>query len=202
MLSKKSLANPKYQQRLLEILFPILGYLFWDWTLIIIIIFYLLDLFSSNLMLNRRIYSAIKYQGSKYAFLFWLSILSSLIQFFVICFLSWRAILITNTKQDVFNELILFAKDELWFLLPVIILSYYMMDRMFYYMPRRFEKLDIKSYIIANLKAQLIALIFVVLGALCFVYIRLDNVLVILLIVAIKSVYDIFVKEKILKLNF
>ena len=118
---KTKLRNPKVQQYILEIVFPLAGYYFWDWSLLIIIVFYLLDFLASQLLFFRRLYFIQKHQN---IFLWWtipLSItLFSILYLLVIRALSTSFIFTEYGSVKPYDELTVFVKDELWFLFPVI----------------------------------------------------------------------------------
>lgn len=57
--------NPKYIQLIGDALLPILGLLLWDWGLYFILLFYILDLISGELIIHLKSKKIVEYQGKK-----------------------------------------------------------------------------------------------------------------------------------------
>lgn len=200
---KAKLRNPKVQQYALEVIFPIAGYFFWDWNLLIIVVFYLLDYLASHILFTRRLLFIKNYKNEK---LFWL-IPSSIIIFvslfgLVLFFLDkvFDKMYFENADGYI-SELIIFTKDELWFLFPVILLSYYMMDKMFFYMPRRFVNHKSKAYFVKNVIANSIATIIILIAALVLINFVISDLVIIFSIIGVKLLFDFVVKKRLLKID-
>lgn len=201
---KTKLRNPKVQQYMLEVIFPLAGYFFWDWSLLIIIAFYLLDYLASQLLFFRRLYFIQKHQNNFYWWLLPLSVSVFTILYLGVLRIMFSSVLLMNINNGIkpYDELILFAKDELWFLFPVIILTYYMMDKMFFYMPRRFMNYKPKSYLVKKLISNTIATFLIIIGAIIVDQYQINDVIIIFSIIITKLIFDFLVKKRLLKIEY
>lgn len=198
---KEKLRNPQVQQTILEVVFPIAGYLFWDWSLMIIVVFYLLDYVVSQLFFVRRMHYTMKFLNELNYGLILASIFSFLVFFSVELLIlnDSFSYLYTQLNKSHLDELTDFAKDELWVLFPAIVLMYYMTDKMFFYMPRRFLKLNIKIYALKNMVANIAILFLIAIGKFIFDSFKVPDLIVIFGLVISKLIFDIYIKKK--KLN-
>ena len=199
---KAFLQNPKNQQAILEVVFPFAGYYFWNWSLLIIVAFYYIDYISSQTMFFRRLFKIEKHQYESNVWVLPLSIFSFLLLFIAgLWFLpDLFAQRYSANSGNYIDELIKFFKNE-WYFFPVIMLMYYMMDKMFFYMPKRFMNYKTKFYFIKNIKYNAIANAFIVVGALTVMRYEFTDVVVIFLIVIIKLCSDVFIKKMWLKID-
>jgi hypothetical protein len=195
---KKDLKNPFIQQFIAEILFPFIGYLFFDWSLLIIVVFYLLDQLAYQLIFFKRLHVINMYWNDKNG---WLYLIIS-IGFFFLVFTIELYILNQSfsyisdiTGSCYLDELKTFAKNELWILFPVLLLMYYMQDKMLFYMPRRFEQYLSKTYMIHNLIKNVVILILVVVASYVYPLTNFPDLAIIFCIVSIKLIYDFTLKK-------
>ncbi|MBK7130473.1 MAG: hypothetical protein IPM74_09965 [Crocinitomicaceae bacterium] len=140
MTLRERLRNPFVQQYLLEIILPLAGYFFFDWTLVIIAAFYLIDQIASESSFIRK-FSAISKAENKSRFLLLIvSTLSSLamLSFESYLLIDYFTLFEPTAEQNISNELKTFAAEELWLLLPVVLLMYYVKDQFTFFVPRRF----------------------------------------------------------------
>lgn len=197
---KSKLRNPKIQQYGLEIIFPIAGYFFWDWTVLLIVVFYLLDYLASHVMFTRRLVTIQKHQNEKVHWVVPSSVLIFIVLYGSVLFVLNGAFNQLSNSNHV-TELVAFAKDELWFLFPVILLSYFMMDKMFFYMPRRFMNHKTKKYFFKNVVANLIATILIVVAVFLSALFQPHDLVIIFSIIIIKLGFDFGVKKTLLKID-
>lgn len=201
---KVQLQNPKTQQGIMEFVFPLVGYFFWDWSLLIIVVFYLVDWIASQLMYTRRL---IKVKEQFNENLNWVIPLS--VSFSVLAIVGLSSVLYFYfdmnysfvLKKDLNQELILFLKAELWYLLPLIIFSYHLMDKMLFYVPRRFMNYSVRPYLYKNIISNSVAAVVIGLGVLIYANINLSDVYTILLIVGVKLTFDSVIKKMVLKID-
>lgn len=201
---KTKIRNPKIQQGVLEVVFPVTGYLFWDWSLMIIVVFYLVDYLASQIFYIKRLHHILSFhQKEKF------KLISSAIFSFLIFYCGELLILddsfsfIYKQKDEVYTiELIKFMKDEGWYLFPTVLLLYYMMDKMFFYMPRRYSNLDAKIYGLKHLVLNIIILFLIGVGKVMFDWFHPHDLIVIGGIIIVKLVFDEFVKKKWLGIQF
>lgn len=199
---KKELKNPFNQQYIAEILFPFIGYLFFDWSLLIIIVFYLLDQLAYQLLFFKRLKTIIKYWNNEKGWIYLFSTVIIFLVFFIaeLFFLNQSFSFISDVTGICYlEELKIFATNELWILFPVLLLMYYMQDKMFFYMPRRFEQYLTKTYAIQNLIKNLVILILVAIGTYIYLLVELSDLVVILCVVITKLAFDFTFKR--LKFN-
>ncbi len=197
---KSKLRNPKIQQYGLEIIFPIAGYFFWDWTVLLIVVFYLLDYLASHVMFTRRLLTIQKYKNEKANWVMPSSILIFIALYGLVLFVLNSAFDHLSNSNHI-TELITFAKDELWFLFPVILLSYFMMDKMFFYMPRRFMNHKVKKYFFKNVMANSIATVLIVAAVFLLTLFQPHDLVIIFSIIVIKLGFDFGVKKTLLKID-
>lgn len=152
---KNQLRNPIVQQYLFEIIFPLVGYFFFDWSLLIIGVYYLLDQFVGQLLFFRR-YLWIENRGKVrqirigfFAFV----LLTTMILFATSYYLFFELICeVKNlTSEAFFDAFYTFAYEELWLLFPVMLFAYHMTDQFSFYMPRRYLNYNPIKYVFLNL---------------------------------------------------
>jgi hypothetical protein len=195
---KKELKNPFTQQYIAEILFPFIGYLLFDWSLLIIVVFYLLDQLAYQLLFFKRLTTINKYWDNKRGRVY---LVFSIIIFFVLFiaelfFLNQSFSFISDVSGDCYlDELIAFAKNELWLLFPLLLLMYYMQDKMLFYMPRRFELCLPKTYVTQNLIKNAVIVLLVIVSSYVYPLVELPDLVVIFSIVITKLVFDFAFKR-------
>jgi hypothetical protein len=200
MSFKTYLKNPLNQQYIAEILFPILGYLFFDWSLLIIVLFYLIDQLAAQILFLKRLHTINQFHQIKNGPILIMISTFSFIAFFSIelygLYLAFEKL--SDLTGNCFTEEVLsFIKNELWLLFPLLILVYYMQDKLTFYMPRRFETQSSKNYVLINFIENCIITIMVVIGSYMYQFLTLPDLIVIALILVIKIAYDILLRPKI-----
>jgi len=197
MTLKERLRNPFVQQYLIEIVFPLVGYFFFDWDLLIIGVYYLIDHLSSQILFFRRLSWMNKDKDDSIVPLI-VSIVASLV--FVMVEVLVLTFLICETQSlelmDVQTKFLLFAKEELWILFPVVLLVYHLKDQFTFYMPRHYLKFDYKASVRDDAIGGAIQLSLLFLGGLLWWKLRIPDFSVILLFLVVKIAYDLTVKKK------
>ncbi|MFD1551188.1 hypothetical protein DNU06_16730 [Putridiphycobacter roseus] len=130
------LKNPNVQQNALELLFPIIGFVFFDWSFLVIILFYLTDQLGVEIAYLMRLKFVEKIFLPIKKWLFPIAIVSS-VTFFVVEFL-WIERLFLTEKFDCSTnyfwlEMQQFLKQEFLFFLPVLVYMNYFKDKMTFY---------------------------------------------------------------------
>ena len=195
---KKELKNPFTQQYIAEILFPFVGYLFFDWSLLIIVVFYLLDQLASQLLFFKKLHFINHYWDEKNG---WVYLLSSIFLFIItfgleLYFLNTSFAYISDQNGTCYvDELNTFAKNELWFLFPILLLMYFMQDKILFYVPKKFEQILSKPYFVNNTIQNLVVLIMVVVASFIYPFIKWPDIIIILCIVIVKLMYDFTIKK-------
>ena len=198
---KSKLLNPKFQQSALEVVFPLAGYYFWKCSLIIIIVFYLCDFLSSQIMYTRRLSKIVSYNNYEHKSTVTTSVIVFIILFTSIILFLTEVFSLTAPNSRNLEQLIFFTKDELWYLLPIIILMYHMMDKMFFYTPRRFTNHKPKPYFSKNLYANLIACPLIILSSIAYYFYKPSDIVTIIMLVLSKLFYDYIIKKQLLSIE-
>lgn len=152
-LMKEKLKNPFFQQYALELLLPLVGYFFFDWSLTIIAVFYFLDQIASDIVYARKINKIGSEQKVKNHFFKSTVVLVN----FLIIFVAEAALfdhfwpnLISQSKTEFYAEIWDFTVSELWILFPLLIAVYHFKDLFTFYMPRRFANHDFNKTIFSR----------------------------------------------------
>jgi hypothetical protein len=192
MTIKERLRNPFVQQYLLEILLPIVGYYFFDWSLVIIAVFYLVDQIGSEYSFVRK-FHAIKKSENKSGFRF--SLIAIIFFLIILCVEIFALYYFfrdenVEVEQMMITELTVFAKEELWILAPLIILTYHLKDQFTFFMPRRYlQKVSDKFFYWHLIELSLITIMVVVACAIFSNYTIPDQILLFCFL-AVKLVFD------------
>lgn len=192
MTIKERLRNPFVQQYLLEILLPIVGYYFFDWSLVIIAVFYLIDQIGAEYSFIRK-FNAIRKSENKSSVKF----SSFAIGFFVIV-LCVEVVTLYNyfragskeTEQNIISELTVFAKEELWILVPLIILMYHLKDQFTFFMPRRYLKKISKKFLVGHLIELTLIVVLLVVGCFVFSNLAIPDQILLFIFLALKLTFD------------
>jgi len=202
---KLYLRHPKVQQGLIEVVFPIAGYFFWDWSLLIIVVFYVIDWLASQVMYTKRLIKVKEQFNEKMNWVLPLSISVSVLVIFGLTSFLYSIFqglygFIWHTR-DLNQELVTFLKAELWYLFPIILFSYHIMDKVLFYLPRRFVNYSVRPYLYKNIISNSIASAFIFLGAIIYTYTLPSDIITIVLIVSIKLIFDVVIKKRLLKID-
>ena len=201
---KLYLRHPKVQQGLIEVVFPIAGYFFFVCSLLIIVVFYVIDWLASQVMYTRRLIKVKEQFNEKMNWVLPLSIIVSVFTIvgvssvlYVFFDMNYSFIL----KKNLNLELLTFLKAELWYLFPIILFSYHIMDKVLFYLPRRFVNYSVRPYLYKNIISNSIASVFIFIGVVIYANINLSDIITILLIVSIKLIFDVVIKKRLLKID-
>jgi hypothetical protein len=198
----KQLRNPIVQQYVLEIVFPLVGYFFFDWDILIIGVYYLIDHLCSQIMFFRRAYKANKHakfpKSTRYLVI---AIVIFLVFFSVETIGLGQALMVTESMplESVLDSFYTFAKEELWILFPVVLIVYHFKDQLTYYMPRRFMNYDYQRMVFYDLLGGFIILFLLFSGGALWIVFDFSPLLAIIIFVIIKVAYDLTIKRYILK---
>ena len=192
--------NPKIIQLIGDAVIPLLGFFWWNWSLYFIVIFYLLDYLSNEVILNlkskkittfQEIDSKIWIQKASLSFLLFLLGI-------VLVHLSMKML---HPQIDFYKEFIEFLsyKDmgiaQGYFLLPLIALVGFQRYKMEFLMPARFKTLTISTLWASHFKIQ-----FTLIGCVAFTIgfqslIALPETVYIIAIVVVTSVYQLLERK-------
>lgn len=200
---KKKLRNPIVQQYLFELVLPFAGYFFFDWSILIIGIYYLIDQFVGQLLFVRR-YLWVANQGKVKKippFLFVLIIPHFLIIFFLESY-AFHGVLteLNGMSWSAFkSEIGTFAAEELWLLFPVMLLAYHMMDQFSFYMPRRYLNFTERKYGFANVLQNTLILALTMIIAILAITFRFSDTWLLIIFVLLKIGFDLFSHQFLMK---
>ena len=192
--------NPKIIQLIGDAVIPLLGFFWWNWSLYFIVIFYLLDYLSNEVILNLKSKKITTFQeiDSKV----WIQKASlSFLLFLVGIVLVHLSMKMLHPQIDFYKEFIQFLsyKDmgiaQGYFLLPLIALAGFQRYKMEFLMPARFKIISITSLWSAHFKMQ-----FTLIGCVAFTIgfqslIALPETVYIIAIVVVTSVYQLLERK-------
>lgn len=192
MTIKERLRNPYVQQYLLEILLPIVGYYFFHWSLIIIASFYVIDQIGSEYSFIRK-FQAIKKSENKSGFRF--SVVAIIFFMMIVCVEIFAIYYFfgdenVQVEQKMITELTVFAKEELWILLPLIILMYHLKDQFTFFMPRRYLQKESKKFFQGHLIELSLIAVLVVVASVAFSNLAIPDQILLFSFLAVKLLFD------------
>lgn len=189
---KSKLRNPIVQQYALEIVLPIIGYFFFDWSIAVIIAFYFIDYFCSEIARFRR-YHKIRIHWNESPNRWILSLVISLVVFNTLAYLTMYAMTQAGSSDNStvhLDQVSEFFASEGWFILPLVYLANYMKDSLTFYAPRRFTKYNFKNTIKAYFIEVSVFAVVVAVGVLVWGKYDIPDVLSLLVFIAVKLAYD------------
>ena len=199
---KGKLRNPFVQQYLIEIVFPLVGYFFFDWNIWVIAIYYFFDQLGAQILFYGRAFIVNKKaETTRNLFGFFLSIIAFFLLFvFEICIIG-TAVMQTQvwTINKLETALIDFLVSEGWLLFPVLLLAYHLKDQFSFYMPRHYLKYDMGNMLKWNLISNVVIVLFIGLGTVIWRQFTLSNSLVIISFVVFKVAFDLLKRPFVLK---
>lgn len=196
MNSKLNFRNPFVQQYIFEILFPLIGYFFFDWSLVTIVLFYLVDQLASEISFLRRYRrtSSIQQRHTR-IFQILLPVIGVLIIFFELTLLYEFFMNRGLQQEELWTELNRFLKDESWILIPVVVLMYYLKDQFTFFMPRRFLAHDSAQMYRMHLVSDGFIALMVALGSLLLDKPGTSDVLILVIFLGSKIIFDLTVQQ-------
>ncbi len=203
--------NPFIIRLIGDAVLPLLGYFFWHWSLFFILLYYLLDLVASEIIVHfkaRKIFQEnsnsrkVINKEFKSPLKNWLW--GGLLSFAFLGFLFFVIIQFMHLRTTNFsfkNEFIAFMsyKDmgvaQGYLLLPLIFFVSFQNYKMEFLMPARYRKLTITNLWKNHLIALGIVLIFASLALLLQLFILIPDLVIILFIILLTSLYSLFIKR-------
>ena len=120
---KQKLRNPIFQQYALELLLPIIGFFVFNWSLLLIGIYFLIDHLVSQIFFYKRSLFVREYHGAKAGIgILIISALAFIGLFFLeIVVLSTLVLHVQNITLDLLlADFWKLSKEELWLLIPLV----------------------------------------------------------------------------------
>jgi len=201
----KWIKNPNVQQNALELLFPIIGFLFFDWSLLVIILFYLTDQLGVEFTFWARLKFVQKLFLPKIKWLFFIVVIGFIL-FFTIEIISIGYVF-THEKFDCsilyfwleFNQ---FLKQEFLLFLPALLFLNYFKDKMTFYKSNQPYQISPKRLIVFQFITYISRLILIGLMIIVWYSFKPSDIWFVLLIPIFKLVFDVgilpFFKQKFL----
>ena len=192
--------NPKIFQLIGDAVIPLLGFFWWNWSLYFIVLFYLLDYLSNEVILNLKSKKITTFQeiNSKS----WIQKASlSFLLFLLGIILVHLSMKMLHPQIDFYKEFIEFLsyKDmgiaQGYFLIPLIVLVGFQRYKMEFLMPVRFKTLTIPTLWASHFKMQ-----FTLIGCVAFTIgfqslMALPETVYIIGIVVVTSVYQLLERK-------
>jgi len=200
MALKDAIRNPLFQYSL-EIALPIIGYLFFDWSLPVIIAFYFFDYLGAEVARQRRHYAVLKVNSAASKNFFYGGMVTSVIYFCFAVFVAFYFVF--NSGIDVpngpYSQVISFLKAEGWLLLPLVVLASTLKDKMSFYMPKRYHDYNFDR-LMKNYFIEISIMLVLIIGGL-FAHLYLDDMKVegiiqLLGFVAVKLTFDFLLVKR------
>lgn len=195
MTVKERLRNPLIQQYVLEIALPLVGYFFFDWSLTIIAVFYLIDFLGAEIARNRRVYKVFKSTPNAKQNGFVISLMAGGFLFALCAAWVWWnfELKMARNLPGFYSELREFSREELWFLLPLVYFVYHIKDVMTFYMPRRYMKRDYSKMVRFQIVELFVLTLIILVGTVCWRYFEIGDVEAIVIFIVLKIGFDILV---------
>ncbi len=192
--------NPKIIQLIGDAVIPLLGFFWWNWSLYFIVLFYLLDYLSNEVILNLKSKKITTFQEIDSKVWFKKASLSFLL-FLLGIVLVHLSMNMVHPQIEFYKEFIQFLsyKDmgiaQGYFLLPLIALVGYQRYKMEFLMPARFKTQTIPTLWASHFKMQ-----FTLIGCVAFTIgfqslIALPETVYIIAIVVVTSVYQLLERK-------
>jgi hypothetical protein len=191
------------QQKLLlaisEAVIPLLGFFFFEWGLYFILLFYFLDLFTTEVFLHVKAKKIIDFNAAATLKKPWLLFgLTSIFIAISTVFISHIVMRVIAPEISFYEECITFLMYEEagvpiaqgYILLPLVFLGNFQQHKLFFLMPAKYRVLNIATIFKARIRALLIALLgaFIALGLAFFTPIH--ELIYLLLLVGVKFFVD------------
>lgn len=189
--------NPFVQQYLFEVLLPLVGYFFLGWSGLIIAVFYLIDQLGAEFSFIRRYRRTSAVQQRPVTPFIWSAVLIAILR---LASESWILyVFFINRNHDdkaILEELGKFAREELWLLVPVVILMYYLKDQFTFFMPRRFLQYDSAKMFRTHQFSGLIILVLTGFGAALFYKWGSGDELILIVFLITKISFDLMLQPR------
>ena len=198
----QKLRNPFIQQYAVEILFPLLGYFFFDWDILIIGVYYLVDHLCSQILFFRRAHWVNVKGCNSFGNQILLGAILAFILFLGAEVMGFNYVIMETQNMNqaaVIEGFYSFALSELWLLFPIVLYVYHLKDSFTFYARRQYLTLNFKSYVFWDAVSGLIILLLFALGAFLWVKFSIQNALIIFVFIGVKIGFDLTIKKLIEK---
>ena len=201
--------HPKYIQVLGDGIIPLLGFFFWDWNLYFILLFYFIDMFTKEVLLHLKAKKIVAHQietesptvqNEKKVWMKW-GIISLILLIFSI-FLIQISMPFIQDQFNAKNEIIRFWSykemgiEQGYIFVPLIIFMGYTQLKMEFLTPAVFTRMNNSQLWQPHLKAMLILVAFTALTFGLVHFIKIQEVIFVISIVLISSLYQILHLKK------
>lgn len=193
--------QPKYILLLSDAFIPLLGLFVWNWSLYFILLFYLLDLLSREVLTHIKTREIYRAQGMKNTGKWKQKGILSGLLFLVVVTTIHAALWWMNPNIDFLKELQLFWEyEELgvqqgYILVPLIAYAAYAQYRMSFLMPGRAKKVLMDTLWRQHFIALVLILAGAVLSILLATAVTLPDTLIVCIIITLTSAYSLFLEK-------
>jgi hypothetical protein len=201
--------HPKYIQVLGDGIIPLLGFFFWDWNLYFILLFYFIDMFTKEVLLHLKAKKIVAHQietesptvqNEKKVWMKWGII--SLILLISSIFLIQISMPLIQDQFNAKNEIIRFWSykemgiEQGYIFVPLIVFMGYTQFKIEFLAPAVFTRMNNSQLWQPHLKAMLILVAFTALTFGLVHFIKIPEVIFVISIVLISSLYQILHLKK------
>lgn len=201
--------HPKYIQVLGDGIIPLLGFFFWDWNLYFILLFYFIDMFTKEVLLHLKAKKIVEHQIETRELDIqieksnWIKFgLLSIILLIFSLFLIHISMPFIQDQFNATNEIIRFWSykemgiEQGYIFVPLIIFMGYTQFKMEFLAPAVFTRINNSQLWQPHLKAMLILVAFTALTFGLVHFIKIPEVIFVISIVLISSLYQILHLKK------
>lgn len=202
---KEKLRNPFVQQYLMEIVLPLAGYFFFDWDVLIIGVYYFLDYLSGQVLFYRRAYWVMTKNAARGKFYLIFISITLFLAFFITEFIVFSDTVMVYNHWEFgvfYNQILAFAKEELWLLFPVLLFVTHFQDQFTFYAPRRYLKRDCTKFVLSDMFKGGIVFVLFMMGIFLWDKFMPHELVVIFGFIIGKVIFDLTLKNKIDKIAF
>lgn len=188
--------HPKYIQFVADSLIPLLGLFVWDWGLYFILLFYFLDLLSSEIIVHLKSKKTIEYQGIKELNETWLKwgLFSLIALTFTICIIHFAVYFIIPGIDFMEEFLAFWNYKELgipqgYILLPLVLLMAFQQYKLTFIKANRYKNSIVILLWKKHLITQLLIILFTAFCLLLNSFLTLPEWVYVISIVFLSSLY-------------
>ncbi|MEO9534209.1 MAG: hypothetical protein ABJG68_04370 [Crocinitomicaceae bacterium] len=182
---------------------PVIGYLFFDWTIPVIIAFYFFDFLGGEFTRYKRhqkiMLSNAPEQRGKLTLSFALAAVAFIACVLMAYFIFNEIALIASIENSPIVEIVDFMKREGWFLLPVVLLASVMKDKMAFYLPKKYLEFSFPKVIRAFYLEIAVLTVLICLGLygyLQLLQLQVDGLIMLAIFILVKLIFDYVLVRK------
>jgi hypothetical protein len=190
----------KFIQAIGEAVIPLFGFFLFDWGLYFILLYYFIDLFATEIMVNIKMNKIINFKYKGYYRRPWYFMNRFILFIFIIATVLMAHLVMTYIDKDInfYDEIIAFLFYEEvgipiaqgYILLPLIIFGNYQQYKMFFLWPAKHQVLEVKQVFNNRIKVLSIALIGSLIALVIAYFTNVPEVIYLLITIGVKFYID------------